>query len=311
MKWGTLAIALALSVSAAHAAEPPTLKKRIAVFEFADKTDESLTWWRSGQGVGEGMADLLVTALVKSGQYIVIEREKLNEVLSEQSLGASGAVNEESAATIGKVLGVEIAVFGAVTNFAVSESSRGGRAPVPTPLGRRRVGVRVSTAEARVTIDVRLVNTSTGEILAAEMVTGKEMKKGVSVRTARVAFKNEAEFDESLVGKATRKAMVAIVGKIGEQMKKVPWSGKIVKSEGGTAIINAGSSVGIGVGDTMEVYARGEELIDPDTGLKLGSEETKVGRIVVTSDIADGKASKCDVIEGSGGTRGDVVRYAQ
>ncbi len=296
---------------AALAAEPPSIKKRIAVFEFEDKTDGALSWWKGGQTVGQGMSDMLLTALVKSGRHIVVEREKINEVMTEQSLGASGAINQQSAASIGKVLGVELALFGAVTEFGIEEKERGGRAPVMTPMGRRRIGLKISKAEARVTVDVRLVNTSTGEIVAAESVTGTEEKRGVSVSSKRLSFDNEAEFDESMIGKATRRALETIVTKVGEQMSAVPWSGKIVKSDATSVIINAGSAVGVAVGDTLLVYAKGEELIDPDTGLSLGSEEKKIGTIVVSADIAEGRAARCTLVDGSGGQRGDIVRYVR
>jgi len=289
---------------------PSAIKKRIAVFEFEDKTDGSIGWWRGGQTVGQGMADMLVTSLVKSGRYIVIEREKIARVMQEQSLGASGAVNEESATSLGELLGVELAVFGAVTEFSVKEEKRGGRAPVFGPRGPRSIGLSISKAEARVTVDVRLVNTATGQILAAESVSGIEDKKGVSVSGRHARFRNEAEFDESMIGKASRKALDAIVVKVGEQMGSVRWSGRIVKSDGASVIINAGSAIGVSVGDTLVVYSRGEDLIDPETGMSLGSEETEVGSIIVTGDMASGKASKCQVIKGSGGQRGDVVRYA-
>jgi curli biogenesis system outer membrane secretion channel CsgG len=295
--------------AALHAAEPPRLKKRIAILEFEDKTDGSVAWWRGGQTVGQGMSDMLLTALVKSGQYVVVEREKIQQVMTEQSLGASGAFTEQSAAGIGKLLGVEIAVFGAVTEFGYKEEERGGRAPIRTPFGRRSIGISVSTATARVTVDVRLVNTSTGQILAAESVAGSEVDRGVSVGGPRGAFKNQTEFDESMVGKAARKAMDSVVVKIGGHMKRVPWAGSVVKSEGSTVIVNAGSATGVAAGDTLVVYAKGEELIDPESGASLGSKETRSGRLLVVTDLAEGKAAECTVIEGSGGQRGDIVRY--
>jgi len=43
------------------------LKRRIAVFDFEDKTDHRLRWYKADQPVGHGMADMLVTALVKAG----------------------------------------------------------------------------------------------------------------------------------------------------------------------------------------------------------------------------------------------------
>jgi len=59
---------LLLTVAVIVSAQP---KKRVAVFAFEDKTSHVVRWW-TGQPVGEGMADMLITALVKSGRYTVL-----------------------------------------------------------------------------------------------------------------------------------------------------------------------------------------------------------------------------------------------
>jgi len=38
----------------------PQLKKRVAVFTFEDKTDQSYYWW-DGRSPGDGMADMLIS----------------------------------------------------------------------------------------------------------------------------------------------------------------------------------------------------------------------------------------------------------
>ena len=61
-----------------------------------------------------------------------------------------------------------------------------------------------------------------------------------------------------------------------------------------------------------EIVIKGEELIDPDTGLSLGSEESKVGAIQVTDNsIGNGKASKCVIKSGSSFKQGDLVRQKE
>lgn len=46
--------------------------------------------------------------------------------------------------------------------------------------------------------------------------------------------------------------------------------------------INVGATSGIKVGDKFRVFKRGEELVDPATGAKLGAEEKQTGSGVVT-----------------------------
>ena len=282
-------------------ANAAALKKRVAVFSFTDKSGHSYHWW-TGQPVGEGMADMLVTELVKTGKFSVMERQEMEQILSEQAMGMSGIVTPETAAQAGKVLGVELAIFGSVTEFGYTESSIGGA------LKKQGFGLGISSTKATVGVDVRFVNTETGEIMNAESVRKEESKKGLDIDTRDFSFDNQAKFDESLVGKATRAAIDEIVSLCNSAVQNMPWQAKVIKG-GAQIYINAGSEAGVQVGDVLTVYRAGEELIDPDTGLSLGSTESKLGTIKVTNNsVGNGKASICVAVTGAGFDRNDIVR---
>lgn len=296
-----VSLSLILVLSTQMMAQGSQMKKRVAVFTFEDKSDHQHHWW-GGQGVGEGMADMLITELVKSGRYSVLERGEIQKIMDEQALGQSGAVTQESAAKVGQLLGVELAVIGAVTEFGWSEGNVGGS------LAKKGLGLGVKTTSATVAVDVRLVNTSTGEIIAADNVRKSESKKGLSVNTNAFDFDNRDKFDESIVGKATRQAIDEIVKKIDENMVNVVWQAKVIKADA-QVFINAGAGSGLTNGQRLLVFRAGEELVDPDTGISLGSEESQVGEIeVVNNNVGNGKASICKIISGAGFQRNDMVR---
>jgi len=275
------------------------LKKRIAVFSFENKSKSGWSWYTGGSP-GDGMADMLTTELVKSGKYTVIEREEIAKIMQEQNLGMSGRVTEQSAAKVGKLLGVELAVLGAVTEFGASKGGTGGRI--------KGVRLGVSKQKASVAIDVRIVNTTTGEILAAENVRKEKSKGGLSISTPKGGFRNRNDFDRSLAGKATREAVESIMALIEKQMKAVAWEGKVIMVRGADIYIKPGADAGVAIGDVFDVFSAGEALIDPDTGLSLGSEEVKVGTIKVTSLVSGGKAAKAAAQSGSGFEKGHLVR---
>jgi curli biogenesis system outer membrane secretion channel CsgG len=289
-----LAFILVSSGLAQEVEEKPLagLKKRIAVFSFEDKTDY-------GQAnVGEGMADMLTTELVKSGNYRVIERAELQSVMQELKLGLTGMVTSNTAAQVGKQLGVELAVFGSVTEFGQKEESKG------IGFGKRKFGA--NQIKARVAIDLRIVNVETGEILAADNVAKEESQTGISVAIPDFNFQNQAEFDKTLVGKATRACMQEIVSKIEAQMGQVPWYGKIIKESDGVVYINRGTDSGLQVGNVLEAYSPGEELIDPETGISLGSEESKIGRVQII-DVQQ-KFARAIIKQGASFKPGDLVK---
>jgi hypothetical protein len=203
------------------------------------------------------------------------------------------------------MLGVELAIMGAVTEFGYKKISTGGA------LKKIGIGGSVGKQSATVAVDIRFVDTSTGEILTAESVRKENSKGSVSIDTDDIRFDSEAQFDESLVGKATREAIDEVVKLLDQQGgSSGVWEAKVVTLQGGNLIINAGKEGGVKVGDVFVVLRKGEELIDPDTGESLGSSETEMGVVeVINNNYGNkGKASECKVISGSGFDKGDVVR---
>lgn len=271
------------------------LKKRIAVSRFDD---------RSGCGynhVGVGVSDMLTTALVKSGKFVVIERAEFDKVLEEQKLGQSGVVTPESAPKVGKALGVELLVIGSVSEFGTKQNTVSG--------GVSLFGGGITKKTARAAVDIRLVNTTTGEVVAAEKEEGSESTTGLSVRYEDMDFSDASNWNDTDIGKACREAVDGAAKLIADNMEKIPWSGKVLKvNTDGTLLMKPGSEGNVAVGDEFVVFREGEELKDPDTGASLGSEETKVGAIKVIEDALKGKASKAKITDGSDIKVGDIVR---
>jgi curli biogenesis system outer membrane secretion channel CsgG len=297
MRYSLIIFLLVLFSVQIFAGDLQGLKKRIAVVDFEDRSG-----W--GHNIGTGLADMLVTELVKSGDFMVIERQELSKILEEQGLGMSGVVTPQSAAQVGQVLGVELMVMGSVTEFGEKKSGIGGS------IGRLGIGGKLSKKEARAAVDIRLVNTSTSEIILAEKAEGEDGSTGLdNINVSDIDFGNPTYWDNTMLGKASRKAIDKCVGYISKAMEKIPWQGKIIKADdSGTIYMKPGSAGGVKPGMEFAVYSKGEELIDPDTGQSLGSEESKIGRIKVAQDIGDGKACKAIVVSGSGFKAGDLVR---
>lgn len=155
------------SVAQAQAEAYNGPKARIAVARFKDKTGKG--WW-TGE-IGDGMADQVTTALFNTNRFIVLERQTLGDVLSEQDLGASGRVRQDTAAPIGKIEGAELLVVGAVTEFeGAASGARGGVGGYgKNILGAIAGGFR----RAHMAIDLRLVDTRTSRIVAATSVEGE------------------------------------------------------------------------------------------------------------------------------------------
>ncbi|MGD9897629.1 MAG: CsgG/HfaB family protein [Calditrichaceae bacterium] len=285
-------------LSFANAQDLAGLKKRVAVFNFEDKA-------QYGHNIGSGLSDMLVTALVESKKFIVIERAELDQILKEQGLGLSGAVTEQSAAKVGQLLGVELMITGSVSEFGTKENKIGGGL---SKLSGFRLGVEKNSA--RSVVDIRLVNTTTGEIITSKQAVGEESTTSLdNVGVEGIDFHNSSTWDNTILGKAARKSVNECVEIITSGMQTIPWQGKIIKAnDDGTVFMKPGSQSGVMSGMVFWVFRPGEDLIDPDTGLSLGSEERKIGQIQIVSDVAGGKAAKAIVKGGGGFDTGDLVR---
>ncbi|MFB0526297.1 MAG: CsgG/HfaB family protein [bacterium] len=273
-------------------------KKRIAVMDFEVKVP------RAHRKIGSGMAEMLTTAVYETGKFVVVERKAIQDIIKEQDLGEEGRVRKETAAKIGDILGAQVLVRGAVTEFE-EKVSRGGVGGV---LLKKKAGAGLTTTSAYVACDIRMYDATTGIILEATTKDAKARSVGVVLagvlKTGDILGGGFST--KTPLGKATRGCIEEIVSAIVDRMETVPWQAKIVKVSDGKVYINVGADAGVRKGEVFEVYRVGEELIDPDTGLSLGAEEAYAGKIKVIE--ADKKYAISTILEGEGFQRGDVVR---
>lgn len=254
-------------------------KKRVGIVSFVDKTGHP--------GAAQGAIDILTTELVKTGKFIVVERAQIEEVLKEQQLGQTGAVNPATAAQVGKILGLQGIIVGTVTEFARKKQ---GTSAI---LGL----AQHEKATSMVTIDVRMIDAETGQILMAESGRGEA---DVSAGGIFPLAHNWA-YDESIDGAAFRAAVQQFIQDFIGQLEYQEWRGRVVTVQGDVAIINAGEKTGLQVGDELVAQSLGEELIDPETGISLGMTEGEIkGVCQVISFFGKGNdVSKCKIKSGS------------
>lgn len=139
-------------------------KPRIAILEIKNKADNQY-WWHGG---GEAAQDVFITELVKSGKFRVVEREHINAILEEKGLVLSGDIDPSTAMEIGKLLGAEYLLAGAVTEYGMDETD------VHTPGFRRLPGVSVGKKTFTAAINARVFDVSTGEIVWADEARHEE-----------------------------------------------------------------------------------------------------------------------------------------
>ena len=255
-------------------------KKRVGVVNIENKA----SYTKKNKRVGGAMVDIVTTELAKTGAFILIERAEMDKVLAEQAQGQSGIINPATAAKTGRILGLQALVIGSLSEFGVE--------PKVIDLGIFKKKAMV----AKATVDVRVVDAETGQILYAE--SGKGEKQDTKAELA--GFGAKGGYDESLEQDAVRAAVVQFMQNLINQLASQDWYGKVaaVNAQEGTATINAGKETGIQVGDKLIVNKLGEVILDPDTQLELGQE---VGPVVAEMQVVSyigANAAKCKIVSG-------------
>lgn len=143
----------------------------VSVTQFKDKTGSSSCrhnwiWWSAY--LGDGFKDMLITELSKSDKLMVLERETIRDIYEDEH----NLVNSENDGSLekGQFKKARYTFVGAVTEFeycaqkkktSVNIGAVAGLFGVSTP----DINVGFGGSKAKVTVDLRVVDTKTGRVV--------------------------------------------------------------------------------------------------------------------------------------------------
>jgi len=312
-------LALATLIGAGTLSAQAPAKRRIAVLDFDYATVHQYVYdaFGSDQDIGKGIADMLVTNLVRNGTYSVIERKQLDQVLREQNFQQSGRADPSSAVQLARLLGVDAIIIGSITQFGRDDKKLGVGGGVRVG-GIGLGGLGKKSAKAVVVIDARIVSTTTAEILGVATGHGESKRSGLTVAggaavggvaAGGVLDMSSSNFANTILGEATRAAVDSLTSElVGSasriQETKVEIRALVADVSGGEVIINVGTGAGVRVGSEYDITRPGREIKDPATGRVLRRTTTPVGKLKITS--AD-EGSATGTLTGGPARVGDCV----
>jgi len=249
--------------------------------------------WGGSWNLGHNLSIMLESALYDTGRFVMVEREKLGKVLTEQDLVTSGRTAKAAkVAQTGLIRPARYLATGAVTGAEEGTSgSTGGISLYGVSLGGGK-------SSAQVTIIAKLVDTTTSQIVAKKRIVGKagrvSMNVGLSIRNVSTDM---GGFSKTPLSEAAQDCINQAAVFLAKEIEKVKFDGCVVKVSNGRVIINRGSEFGIENGQTLSMVEEGEQLIDPQDGTIMGQEKGKtLGTLKVVS--VDQKMSYCEVVSG-------------
>ena len=293
-------VAAATAAPAAPATISQAEKKRVIVDEFdysAVKTQVQAVF-NTQQDIGKGIRAMLITRLAQANKVVIVERAKLATLTKEQDFNTSNRVKQGTGARVGQISGADAMLSGDIVVFGRDDKKRSvkGGGLIGGVIG----GIASSKNEdkAVVTIDYRLIDAETSEIIATGEAKGESVRKGNALGAiGGVLGKGVAgvqvdmtssNFAETIIGEATQdcvnKLAEILLGQTANMKKAVrEVEGRVADVSGKTLVLTVGSNDGVNVGEVFEVLRIVREVKDPVTKETLDVVTEKTGEMTITS----------------------------
>lgn len=282
-------------------------------FSITGPDGQSFSWDlnNANQVPVNGIEAIVMDVMNQTGRFRLVERQVLGSILQEQDLAASGRVAKPSGAKTGKILGAQYLVQVVITDYEANTSgSSGGGLGLLTSRVPLLGGLGFKSGKGRVGMNFRLIDAETSEVIYTKQMESIIKESGLTVGAAAFGGAGAlggffSSYAKTPIGQAVIAGINKGVYELVKQIGTAPASGTVIKTEGKKVWINVGAA-DLAVGDTFRVMSKGEELIDPDTGISLGSSDTEIGRVEIFR--AEEKFSIADIIGVDGRLRrGDKV----
>ncbi len=195
----------------------------------------------------------LENALSKTRKFTIMERSRLDSLLAERGLSISGITDGN--ATLGGFTGVDYLLYGRITEARLNKSDL----------------ILLGQCKATISLDIRVVAVSTGEIRFSENVR-LESVVATSISDADPCRGLSVSDLTSLGAEASEIAV--------ERVAMALFPVKIVRVTDSQVYLNYGELY-LQQGDILKIVVLGEGFKDPDTGEILGAEEQEAGFLAV------------------------------
>ncbi len=291
------------------------VENKTANVEQAENTKNTTLWTgRVAEVPVAAIEELMTTSLFNTHRYILVERKQLESILAEQDFAASDRAAKSQSAQTGKMPPAQFLIMVAVNAYTPEKGKTGvGGGGIG---GGFLGGLGVSKSDAEVSMSFRIVDSSTGQVI--DSITAKATAGSWGLGVGAGGYGGGGAGGGALgiernspIGYAVQSCINKAVYQIAMKLRDKPWAGSVVKvSSPEKVYLNWGSNAGLATGMSLRALSKGEDLVDPETGMSLGSETTEIGSLQIVS-VQD-KVSVARITVGCKGLKaGDRVELSQ
>lgn len=286
-----LFVVLSLSSDSALAASGE--KMRIAVMEFKDNSQDGAP--------ASAIRDMMAGELAKVPIFSVIERAQLDDIAQEQRMSAQGLTDESTSVEMSRIKAAQYLIAGSITQYHYLAS--GGAVPIPVPIFG---AVAVASEEAHVTIDLRVIDTTTSEVIMTSRQTGVANQSQGGVVTAYGGFGTGKV--GGLLSQATYKSVTKLVGDLQDKLLGDRGAFGVLDASTRDVTCNMGhANSGVKKGDLYVAYRKGSVIRDLD-GKELGASKNYLCVFKISDVNANFSSGK--IVKGCVPRRGASVARA-
>lgn len=255
--------------------EERVLKRTVAIARFTDETKRGNSFLidQNNNRIGKQASDILASKLTGSGKFIMIEHESFDDF-----------TNASKVSDKADRIGADYLILG-----SVSEYGRKGESEVGI-FSRNKVQV------ANVTVNIRLVDVKTGQIIYSEEAKGESRTEANRI----FGIGKTAGYDSSLDDAALSSAISKLTSDVMENLLDKPWRAYLVSEQDGQFFMTGGKEQGITVGDNFVVKQAGRSVVNPQTGIKVELPGEEIAKVKVVAFVGSGtnELSLVDVTSG-------------
>jgi curli biogenesis system outer membrane secretion channel CsgG len=162
-------------------------KHKIAIYDIADKTGQ---YSEIGSNVvSQGATEMLITALVRSRQFEVLDRVNFTTFMTEQSLVEQSRTADGQGPVIGNLLGADYVIAGAVTEYQIDKRTGGLGLIVAGKGGTKEYAV------ASCAVDLRVTDTTNGKVVWAKSLKKEIVGEKIGIEVFSFMDNNIVEFE--------------------------------------------------------------------------------------------------------------------
>lgn len=234
--------------------DSPAIKKTISVAEFSTALSDvdSYAYRRAAY-------DTLVNKLQATGKFIVFEESAFDTLQNYIQSTGNSAIQKNLA---------QYMIVGSVNSVATKSS------------GGSFFGISTASKTVEASVTLRLIDTSTGQIIYSEEGQGNSNNTATSFSYKGASVRGSGYDPASLESKAIDAAIDSLIANIIETCDEDPWKTEIIADSGNFYIVG-GESIGIKTGTTFDVYKKGGVIKNPQTGAEIELPGEKVGEAKV------------------------------